>query len=120
MVLWYQKSLEFDDMPENVSAEAVGDARFDYTSGTKTLIAELYVTLASGDESVKIIFRSKATKLKMPTDYITEEDLANKYDNWVKKFEKSLRTFSDLANRCALKSNEGVSIWIMSLSKPWQ
>ena len=123
MVKWYSKQLEFDEMPAEVSIEAVGNTKVQYSERKPSLHVTLKIYITRDSETVSVMWNSKTMKLwgNLDIDNITESILMDKFSRWIEKFEaienKPLKMF---ILKCAAKADIGVSNWILAMQQSWQ
>ena len=122
MIRWHEGQLEFEGQPSGVSVSTQGLATVKYPDGEKfaILTSKLIILITRAQETISVPWRAKEIKLwnREEASNFTENDVAEKYQNWVDKLHRSMSgmSFKLFVIKCAKKSPKGVRIWVLSLA----
>lgn len=114
MMEWHNENLQFDDIPDNVSAFLVGTAQ----AFSGKLCVKLCVKFVRDSQLIRVELKSKDQKVwPAHQAFDIEEDMvANKYAHWIAKFHKLNPNFKSVVLKAAAKAGSGTTTWILSLT----
>jgi len=101
-------------MPKDLRVSILGSAK--KKSGDLLHIA-LDIKFERGNETISVRWKEKDLKVwpRHAVNEMTEQDLADKFDNWIQKLDVG-DSFKSFVIRAASKAKPGVTTWLLSLT----